>query len=808
MIAASRSLVLGIALSLATASFAADCEPVLVDGIRLHLPEVNALIAPDVDHDGRPDLVATSESATELTVWMNRPGGFFRGAPIALGHSGVLRLYEADIDGDGDRDIVAAGITNISTLFANANGTYSVVTSTAHNLHFVSAIGDLTADGKPDLAAFGQDRRLRVYAGSTDGKFTLIGTAAEQLGTRPPFSMEVAQLTGDTFGDLVITGDFGLGIFPGNGNGTFAARRSLNTFPSQRVATGDFDGDGRTDLLVRATPVTGRFYSSKDDYTTPKSLSCIGARTADLDDDGKLDAVSDVLQICKGNGDGTFTEQWNGATFLLDQVSFSKTASVADFNGDGKLDLAGASDSGDIAIFLAKPDLQFAGSRDYATTNGLYIDTADLNGDGRHDIITSGISINVFLADANGAFTKSAAHVGTGPSAAADVNGDGKLDLFAPSRTLLGNGDGTFQDAGGTSSSQYVSITAADVNGDQKTDFIASAVDFSSADDMASVFVRNGAGTVTETKHATGHVQLRDVAVADVNGDSFPDLLAIGTKVNDDDDGTLRMLPGRGDGTFGASVLIAERVSSNDVIAARIDGDAHVDLAISIYTADAGDAIFIFRGIGNGSFIERQRIPLPHAHALVRLTIGDFNGDGRRDLVAGIGAGERPVIWVLHQTEHGLFVPVSSFPWTLSDPAAAAGDFNGDSIDDLAVLGPPTIMDVHLSTCTDTLLASPARIHLFSPARSAKDQPVTFTAVIDAPNPGGTVAFYVDDRFVGNASVIGGNASFTTTFGSLTQRRIYAIYSGDGALSRAMSEVIVFDSIQLTGLPRRRASRR
>ncbi|HEV7767582.1 MAG TPA: FG-GAP-like repeat-containing protein [Thermoanaerobaculia bacterium] len=800
-------LALLVALSLATSSFAAECESVLVDGIRLHLPGANALVALDVDHDARPDLVAASETGTELTVWLNRADGFFRDTPIAVGHN-VLRLYEADLDGDGDRDIVAAGRNNISTLFANANGTLTKVTSTAHDLHTISALGDLTADGQVDLAALDNDRRLRVYRGNANGTFTLIGTPTEPLGAPWIYSMEVAELTGDTFGDVVVAGDFGLAIVRGNGDGTFAPPRSLSPFDAvQSIVTDDFDGDGRADILGSNPEL---LYSSKNNHTIPKLAVCVGnALAADLDGDGKLDAISDGLRVCRGNGDGTFTQSWTGATHLIDQVSPSETATAADFNRDGMLDLAGAAANGDIAVFFAKPDLQFAGSRDYVTTLARYIDTADLNGDGLDDIITSGSYANVFLANAAGTFTKTAALLVHGPTATADLNGDGKLDLFfAPGTTYLGNGDGTFQATSERGSSRYGSITAIDVNGDQKTDFVASAIDYST-DDMASVFLRSDGGTLTETRFPTGHAQLIDLVVADVNGDSFPDLLALGNVVDNDEYGTLRMLPGRGDGTFGASVLIAERVTSDDVIATRIDGDAHPDLAVAINTAETGDTIIVFRGAGSGAFIERQRIALPNDWNIrkVRLQIGDFNGDGRRDLVV-VDGGLVPEIQVLLQTEHGLFAPGWMFPWNEYDLAAAVGDFNNDGIDDLTVLASTTLLDVHLATCSDTLLARPARVHLYGPARAAKDTPVTFTAVVDASNPGGSVAFYDKDRFLDSAPVIGGRASLTTTFASVDRHKIHAIYSGDGPLSRVMSEVVMFDSVHPTGVSRRRASRR
>lgn len=811
-----RSLILIAALSLASPSLAAaTCDPAIIDGVHYHLPEAIALIARDVDFDDRPDLIAATKGSNVLTVLTNHVDGFFRSTPIAVGHP-VIRLFQVDVDGDGTEEIIATGVSTVSTLFASSDGTYRVVASAVTILTNVSAISDLTNDGKVDLATVGNDRILRIYAGSADGTFALISASPQPLSTHALYSMAASELTGDTKGDLVILGDFGTAIFPGNGDGTFGAQRLLLPRGYLEVATGDFDGDTHADIIVRFTPGVGRFFSSTNGHTTSTALTCVGtAQTVDLDGDGKLDTVSDVLEICRGNGNGTFDERWNGATYFLDQVSANHTVSVADFDGDGKLDVAGVTAEEDVAIFHGKPNLQLSGSHDYPLADSsYYADTGDVNGDGRDDIITSGfVALYVNVAQPDGTFTRTATYFGFphGPVLATDLNGDTKLDLLLGSTALIGVGDGTFQTMGFPPSGNFGDFATTDLNGDQKTDFVGSSEEFSGSGQVV-VWLSNGSGTLTEAVYPTEPFRIKSLSVADVTGDSIPDVLIVGINAKEQGLLTLRLLPGRADGTLGPSVVINDRVASTDVLAAQFDGDAIADLVFAVNTTTEGDVLLVLRATGNGSFIERQRIPLPadSNFGQVRLAAGDFNGDGRRDIAAVIP--DASVTWVLLQNIHSMFALRWTFVHGGHDGPVVAGDFNNDGVDDLVVLTSGTSMDVHMSACSDVLPAVPPRVDLIGATRSAKGQPVTFTALLDTPEAHGSIAFYSEDpagdNLLGTAPVISGHAALTLFFTDLGERKVYAVYMGEGPHARAMSNVLAHDVGEPSTLPRRRAARR
>jgi hypothetical protein len=166
---------------------------------------------------------------------------------------------------------------------------------------------------------------------------------------------------------------------------------------------------------------------------------------------------------------------------------------VADVNGDGRLDLAVANYSygasaGSVSVLLGNGNGTFQGAVNFAVGSiPVSVAVADVNGDGRPDLVTanqSGNSVSVLLGNGNGTF-QSAVNFGVGSSprsvAVADVNGDGRPDLVTANfgsgsvSVLLGNGNGTFHSAVNFYASSPVSGAVADVNGDGRPDLVAAS---------------------------------------------------------------------------------------------------------------------------------------------------------------------------------------------------------------------------------------------------------------------------------------------------------------------------------------------
>jgi hypothetical protein len=282
----------------------------------------------------------------------------------------------------------------------------------------------------------------------------------------------VGDFNGDGIPDIVVginTFPGEIDLYPGNGDGTFGKPiRTTTLVAAQSLLVADFNQDGKLDLAASDGNGTVTIYlgDGKGGFSQQqvfREYVAIALQTADFNGDGKLDlAISiassagqaDVIDVRLGKGDGTFGP---AQPFQIGQGAFTGNPAIGDFNQDGKLDMALPSGS-TIYVALGNGDGTFTLGASYSTGQTIQFSAAaaDINGDGKLDIVTDGLS--VLLGNGDGTFTLgggvplqynySSANVNL-----ADFNGDGKLDaavVFSYSGTygidlLLGNGDGTFQ---------------------------------------------------------------------------------------------------------------------------------------------------------------------------------------------------------------------------------------------------------------------------------------------------------------------------------------------------------------------------
>jgi hypothetical protein len=332
--------------------------------------------------------------------------------------------------------------------------------------------------------------------------------------------------------------------------------------------------------------------------TVPTAIGYGVVAVGDFDKDGKLDVVlgqqkneqSDwTISLFRGNGDGTFkapiqSSIAGGDTNLVQLIT-------GDFNGDGNLDLAAYYSWGNDAateILLNNGRGRFTAGNGFGDIGTF----ADLRGNGVLDAVASGIGYGegfayIELGNGKGGFTQGEQlNVdGGAPAAIGDFNGDGKLDLAIPAANgglvtvFLGNGDGTFPENGVTYSTKGSgSLVAADVNGDGKLDLI----------DSGCVLLGNGDGTFTQGSCTSSPFSL--ITVGDFNGDGKLDLAGVYYNLDGNNSATLMIALGNGDGTFQLPIEVA-------------DGFLNIDFALP--------------GVG----------------------FGDFNGDGKLDLIAPTLAG-------------------------------------------------------------------------------------------------------------------------------------------------------------------------
>jgi hypothetical protein len=303
---------------------------------------------------------------------------------------------------------------------------------------------------------------------------------------------------------------------------------------------------------------------------------------------------------------------------------------TADFDGDGRLDLCVITQDG-VSVLYGNGDGTFAPPVDYAL--GKYVQegvAADVNGDGRPDLVLCQYGLGKLLVLLNQGGRKFALPinipVGDQPVGvtAADFNGDGAVDLAvscAGSRNLtvlLNRGDGTFLPPvayGGIDSPG--GIISGDFNGDGKIDLAQTSL----TENVVRVLLGDGTGKFTEIgRFPTNTSYANRVLTADFNGDGILDLVVPSL-------GQYSILFGDGTGRFGPAVTYTG-YQSMDV--GDFDGDGQPDLVAP--GADfSGISIFLNHDAGN--FLNAVTFPGPGTKTL-GVRVGDFNGDGRPDVVA------------------------------------------------------------------------------------------------------------------------------------------------------------------------------
>jgi trimeric autotransporter adhesin len=278
-----------------------------------------------------------------------------------------------------------------------------------------------------------------------------------------------------------------------------------------------------------------------------------------------------------GNGDGNFA-----APLIpnLDSSDGINAFGVGDFNGDGITDLlVDDEDTGKLTVLLGKGDGTFTlGQSMPFNTQSIAI--ADFNGDGKLDLALSGSAqTTILLGNGDGTFTAALnpPQVGSSQVVAADFNGDGKLDLAvspanAATSILLGNGDGTFTATSNQPQITTDQLVAADFNGDGKIDL--AALDLMG--DTVTIVLGNGDGTFSAASTFPTGSNAFSLAVGDFNGDGKPDLAVAGTATFPDHQVTI--FTGNGDGTFAAGFDIND-AAAQSLAAADFTGSGTSDLA-------------------------------------------------------------------------------------------------------------------------------------------------------------------------------------------------------------------------------------
>jgi hypothetical protein len=344
-----------------------------------------------------------------------------------------------------------------------------------------------------------------------------------------------------------------------------------------------------------------------------------------------------------------------------------------DFNNDGRPDLLvtthSLAENFGIYILFGHADGIFDPPfRAFSPPAGSGLGTADLNGDGRLDLLfLVGPEMWVLLGNGDGSFGQPtfSNHPPSGrPPVIVDLDRDGKLDVAfitqdGPIAVSLGNGDGTFRQAisSPVNSDHGVAtaLAAGDFNGDGVIDLVATNDGFPLEADGSTVSILLGRGDGTFAPPTDVSVGTTPVTLApgDFNHDGHVDL-AVGNYQSP----SLSVLIGRGDGTFLPRTDYPIGLMALGTAAADFNGDGPLDLA----ACSPPDVLSLFAGRGDGTFGMRR--DLFAASDCESIAVGDFNLDGRPDLALTYSGGLDTLSIFLNTT-----APADTIPPTITASA-------------------------------------------------------------------------------------------------------------------------------------------
>jgi len=635
-----------------------------------------SIVIRDFNNDGRLDLAAANQFYTTICVLLGNGNGTFQPARFYQVSAQPTTLVAGDFNNDGNLDLAVACIgpftpeqpelanNTISVFLGNGRGDFAPPPC-GRDFEVGRApegidVGHFTFEGNLDLAVANLFSNT-VTVLLNDGRGCFSHRTDYPVGLRPS-TVAVGDFNNDFIPDLVTVneGSFTVSTLLGNGDGSFMAARHFPSAPplayGLRLTAADLNSDGRLDVAIAgATDEVrillgdgqGRLLEPVRSFRTGADITAHVA-AGDFNYDGVLDLATankgagppppertGNVSVLTGDGMGNF------GVFL--KMNNGIPAPVAgDFNLDGMPDLAVANASdNDVAIFLGDGQGGFyfwphfpVGNRPTAVI------ADDFNGDYLLDLATANAGSNtvtVLLGDGTGSFPlRRDFAVGAAPSflAAGDFNQDNLPDLAVANlgsnnlTVLLGDGLGGFSTrrefAVGTRPSFLV---ASDVNNDGKLDLAVA----NSGSDSVTVLLGDGNGGFPARMDANLAPGSRpsSLAAARFRGTAYPDLAVANNGPHN-----VTILYGDGTGRFPTNRVIAlpQAAGPSFISAVDLNRDQRVDLVVA--NADSNN-VSVLQGDGTGNFSIAVN-PNPFAGLRpVYITLGDFNNDGRPDLVFG-----------------------------------------------------------------------------------------------------------------------------------------------------------------------------
>ncbi len=601
------------------------------------------------------------------------PGEFAYGQKtISTVANGANDVIAADLDGDGDLDVVSSSLfdNRIAWYENDGNGIYGPQQTISAAALFAASVSaaDIDNDGDLDvLSASTLDNRIAWYENDGSGNFG----PQQTITTLAQGASDVSTADLDNDGDIDVLSaslsDDRIAWYENNGAGNFGPQQTITTAAdgARRVAAADLDGDGDMDVLS-ASGLDDRIAWYENDgsgnFGTQQNISitadgAIDVVAADLDGDGDLDVLSasandDRIAWYENDGSGNFGPQQN-ISITADGVS---QLAAADVDGDGDLDLISATSEDDrIAYYINDGSGSFGSQITISTLadRALSVVTADLDGDGDLDVLSASAN-----DDRIAWYENSTAFIVTANDPLSNANNV----PYTKDLTI------SFSDRVDAS---LLTNTNVKIFGDQGLPFIFMPYSIlgnqSSFDPNRAYFagekitttITSGVSSITGNPLATPYSFQFRTAVSALSPGEFAN---------------------------GENLISTTATGARDAHIADIDGDGFLDIISASYSSDKIDW---YKNDGARNFMPAQNITST-ANGVGQITVADIDGDGDMDMLAAISIDDK-ITWYKNDGS-GTFGPELIITTATNSPTdVEVADLDNDG--DLDVLSASLIDD-------------------------------------------------------------------------------------------------------------------
>lgn len=637
----------------------------------------NQIIAVDLDNDGDQDLINSTYDGIFWYKNTDGQGSFAPSQPVCTSDSHSSNIQAKDMDGDGDIDIITnSGATDSISWFENMDGqgTFSeehVITSDPAIYQKIE-VADIDGDGDMDILTSDYTNDDVGWFKNLNGQGDFGPKQVITADVQRPQGVSAADLDGDGDLDVLATSqlfDHKLVWYENlNGQGNFGPERFVSPDVQSQflVTTADLDNDGDLDVISGAS-YRGTIYW----YKNLDGLGNFGPKQqitnqieflreinlADLDNDGDLDLMSasatddKIAYYLNTDGQGNFGPQQ--VVVEINGVNRPYTVMSIDMDGDGDKDILSASNGDDKIAWLE--NLDGLGSFSAPKTISLQLDypisvnAADIDGDGDMDVVSESYynKTVAWFENMDGQGSSFTAHIfsplNSFPQVTypMDVDNDGDIDIVSGGDSGLlwyentdGQGNfGPFQIINNTAQC-IESVKAADMDNDGLLDLVSA--DW--CNDVLFWHKNNGGGSFAPQEIISTEISSSfSVVIADMDNDGDQDVLA--STFGDHSAVWFENIDGQG--TFGPLRAVNNNTDgAYEVYAKDLDGDGDMDVLTASFSSNT---VFWHENLGDGNFGSEQIIS-SQVNLATCVFSDDYNNDGKMDVLASSYSLDQ-IIW-------------------------------------------------------------------------------------------------------------------------------------------------------------------